>query len=138
MEQNLREIEGIILAYHRLQSDFADIDRLITARRKLACSLYLLATHVGMLKKEANRLEFSRRAKYARTRLDEVSKGTNASQSDIIASGAVVDELNEEQRSDADYNAARLILDAGKDVLETMNQHIANLRSEKNAGHVQV
>lgn len=125
------QIENIISGYHRLPADFADVDRLINARRLLATHLFEYAQMVGAQKKLAAGCEFRRKAKYAETKQDLITKGASAAKADAEAQVVVSELLNDEYMADAELVAMRLIYESAKDVLDTLNQHIANLRFER-------
>jgi len=124
-------IEKIISGYHSLPADFADVDRLINARRLLSTHLFEYAQMVGAQKKLASHAELKRKATYAATKQDLIAKGASAAKADAEATVVVAELMEYEYMADAELVAMRLIYEAAKDVLDTLNQHIANLRFER-------
>jgi hypothetical protein len=124
-------IEKIISGYHGLPADFADVDRLINARRLLSTHLFEYAQMVGAQKKLASHAELKRKATYAATKQDLIAKGASAAKADAEATVMVAELMEYEYMADAELVAMRLIYEAAKDVLDTLNQHIANLRFER-------
>jgi hypothetical protein len=125
------QIEKIISGYHSLPADFADVDRLINARRLLSTHLFEYAQMVGAQKKLASHAELKRKATYAATKQDLIAKGASAAKADAEATVVVAELMEDEYMADAELVAMRLIYEAAKDVLDTLNQHIANLRFER-------
>lgn len=125
------QIEQIIRGYLSLPADFADIDRLINARRLLAGRLFDFAVIVGAQKKAAAHSTMARKSKYAQVKQELIAQGASAAKADAEALVVVDDLMKDEYTADAELYALRLIYESGRDVLETMNQHIANLRFER-------
>ena len=62
MKTVIEQIEDIVIFYNGITKDFQDIERLQSGVRKLATLLFMFAGEVGLLYKERNGTEFSRRA----------------------------------------------------------------------------
>ena len=126
-------ITDCIREYYKFPNDTVDVDTLINLRRKLAGLKFGLSVSVGVLYKQKNATEHARKAEFYRLRQELVKGGHSAAKADCEAYAAIIALMDAEQLADSEYRAAALILDAAAGVLDTMNQHIANLRSEKKA-----
>lgn len=127
------QITNLVREYFQLKDDTPDIDRLINLRRLLSSLKFGFAIEVGTMYKRKNAAEHARKAEFYRLRQELVKSGHSAAKADSEAYAAIVALMDAEQLADSEYRAAALILDAAAGVLDTMNQHIANLRSEKKA-----
>lgn len=126
-------IASAIREYYKFPNDTTDVDGLINLRRKLSGLKFGLAVEIGTLYREKNATEHARKAEFYRLRQELVKGGHSAAKADCEAYAAIIALMDAEQLADSEYRAAALILDAAAGVLDTMNQHIANLRSEKKA-----
>ena len=124
-------IADCIREYYKFPNDTADVDTLINLRRKLAGLKFGLSVSVGVLYRQKNATEHARKAEFFRIRQRLISEGASAAKAESAAHADVVTPMDLEQQADAEYRAAYLILESAGGVLDTMNQHIANLRSEK-------
>jgi enoyl-CoA hydratase/carnithine racemase len=131
MKTTIEQIEEIVIFYNGITKDFQDIERLQSGVRKLATLLFIFAGELGLLYKERNGTEFSRRAGMERKKGELMRAGTSATAADAAAKEFVIDLLEKEQQADAHYQQARLLYDAAGNVLEAMRQHISNLKQEK-------
>ena len=130
---NLERIHAAVTWYATINKGFDDIETLMEARRRLSCHLFAFALEVGGLNREKNRTEHLRRSRYARTVAEmlEQSGGKNVAAAKEAADYKTSQERGEEGMAEAEYYAAKLIHEAGKDVLDTLNQHISNLKQER-------
>jgi len=124
-------IADCIRDYYRMPNDTVDVDTLINLRRKLAGLKFGLSVSVGVLYKQKNAAEYARKAEFYRTRQELVKGGASAAKAESEAMAGILALMDIEQQADSEYRAAYLILESAGGVLDTMNQHIANLRSEK-------
>ena len=131
MKTTLENIEGAVSWYGEVKSDFSDIDTLMRVQRALATWLFEYAGEVGMLYKGRNRSEFQRKAAFARARQEGIAKGENVSKAEAAAAVAIEELMKAESEADAEFKAAALLLEHGRDVLGAMVQHISHLKSEK-------
>ncbi len=125
------EIRSIIQEYYKAPKNGCDVDTLMNMRRRLACLKYGLAAEVGGLYDEKNGAEYRRKAAFAQKRAEAISEGDTAAKAEAKAQEATTEQLKDDLSADAAYKAGNLILEAVKDVLDAMAQHIANLRQEK-------
>ena len=124
-------ITDCIREYYKFPNDTTDVDTLINLRKKLAGLKFGLSVSVGVLYKQKNSAEYSRKAEFYRIRQRLISEGASAAKAESEAQAEILELMDLEQQADAEYRAAYLILESAGGVLDTMNQHIANLRSEK-------
>ena len=117
--------------YGSIPRDFADVDLLLRTQREFARRLYMFALEVGMLYKNRNRTEFQRKAEFARLRKGYIVPLGSVAKAESEALVEVEALLDIEQQADGEYVAAKLLLDHARDVLQSMVQHISNLKAEK-------
>ena len=131
--KTLERIQSAVSWYATIDRDYGDIVTLMEARRRLACHLFNFAMEVGELNREKNRKEHNRKSKYARLVSEALTKsaGKNVAAAKESADFLTSFERGEETAAEAEYYAARLIHDAGNNVLDTLNQHISNLKQER-------
>lgn len=130
---DLKTISNTISWYDRLPRDFSDIETLISARRKLSTSLFKVAQNLATLGVEKSNAEHSRKAFEARRRHELMNAETKPVKShiDVQVSNEAEAYLNAENAAESEYQALRIMYSAALNVCDVMNQHIANLRSEK-------
>ena len=131
----LERIQAAVIWYSTIDRDFNDIEKLMEARRRLACHLFAFAMEVGELNREKSRKEPLRKSKYARTVSEMLEKSEGKTVS-VTAAKEHADfktmfERGEETASEAEYYAARVVYEAANNVLDTLSQHISNLKSER-------
>lgn len=125
------QIRAIIQAYYKTPKNGVDVETLMNMRRRLACLKYSLAASVGGMYEEKNGAEYRRKAAFAKAEAEAIAGNDTAAKARVKASEAVTELLKDEMLADAAYKAANMILEAVKDVLDAMAQHIANLRQER-------
>lgn len=126
-------ITDAVAWYRSLKTDFADVDLLLRTQREFAARLYDFAGEVGNLYKQRNRTEFQRKAAFARERQARIKEAGSVAKAESEALVEVEPLLNIEQEADAEYKAAYLLLEHGRDVLSSMVQHLSHLKQEKRA-----
>ena len=133
LTSTLEKIQAAVSWYATIPPDFSDIGQLMEARRRLACHLFNFAIEVGELNRDKNRTEHVRKSKFARLVNEAMAKteGKNVAAAQQHADFQTSAERGDEGASEAAYFAGRLIYDAGTNVLDTMNQHISNLKKER-------
>lgn len=117
--------------YMSTGKSFNDIDGLMEASKRYSIHIFNYASEVGNLYKAKNLSEWKRKANYAVKKQELVLGGSPVSRAESEADESVKDLRYEEQMADGDYVAGRLQLEAAKDVLDRMNQHISHLKQEK-------
>lgn len=127
----LDKISIIVQRYQEIPVDFRDIDKLTYWQRKMACALFDYSGEVGDLYKGSKGTEYTRKAAYEKERLRLMTEdGKSAAAADAEARAKVSNELFDEVAADADYRAALMQMQAARDVLEAMRQHISSLKQE--------
>ena len=124
-------VVALVRDYAKVTKDTNDVDGLIDIARRLSTYKVGLAVRVSELYRDKVQAEFQRKAQYDRIRKDQMTAGLSATAADIEARAAISDLLQREAKTDTEYHAGRLILDHSRDVLETLRQHIAELRQDK-------
>ncbi len=126
---------AVVEWYASLPTDFADIDTLANKSRVLACANADLAMLAGQLAKAENVAEFQRKAMFARSRqslLDsQVAKSVAAAEAQVEADAEYLNLKKVEIEAAGDSQAARLLLSHASAVLDTMRQHISNLKTDR-------
>ena len=134
MSNEISAIEGITKAvewYAKLPSQYTNIDKLMTAQRKLCGYMFAFASQVGEAYEQKNACEFERKSKYDKARHNLLLQGETASKADIDARALCIAEAGAEQTTDAIYRKMYLLLEAAKEVRAAMQQQISNLKEEK-------
>jgi hypothetical protein len=125
-------IDKIVKWYADCPKDYADVQSLMYARQKLSCHLAEMAAQVTQLQAQRNGAEFQRKAAHAEILRREMSvEKTTAAAAKIIADNEVRPEMEREMECDSEYQKARLLYDAYRNVCDVMNQHISCLKAEK-------
>lgn len=134
-QSTIEQIEKTVTWYAGISRDFADLDLLLSAARKLSCLVFDFAGEVGMLYKERNRTEFQRKAEFGRIyrELMGAESKPSVSAAEKEADGLCASLRDLEQQADAEHYAAKMLLDTSRAVHDQMRQHISNLKSEKRA-----
>lgn len=120
--------------YKSLKRDFRDVPALMSARRLLACNLADMAIQMAILYEQRNGCEFQRKNAHAEILRREMGNpGTSAAAAKIIADNEISEVVEREYEADSEYQKAKILYDAWRNVCDVMNQHISNLKSERNA-----
>lgn len=134
-QTTLSRIENAVEWYAKLPRDFADVPMLLTAARTLAAWIFEFAGEVGALYKARNRTEFQRKAEFSRIfrELMGADPKPSVAAAEKEADGLVATLRDEEQQADAEYQAAKLLLDTARAVHDQMRQHISHIKHEMRA-----
>lgn len=125
-------IDKIVTWYSRQPRDFSDINTLMAARQKLACLLAEMAAQLKDLYQQKCATEFQRKAAYSRFISEEMSvEKTSAAAAKILADAKIEEYLEREYQAEAEYKGSWILYDAYRNVCDTMNQHISNLKQER-------
>ena len=125
------KIEKIVNWYARLPADYRDVNGLMTVRVRLSALLCQFAQDLTALNDQKQRTEFQRKAAYSRAIMHEMSMKSTAAAAKILADNAVLNELESEAVAESEYQKARLLYDAFRNVCDVMSQHISVLRNER-------
>lgn len=91
----------------------------------------MYAGEVGDFYKEKNRTEFVRRSTFEREKKRLIKEGESGTAAGAAAMVFVEKELSAETMADAEYKASYFLYESAKDVLQSMQQHVSNLKQEK-------
>jgi hypothetical protein len=137
MKTPLEKIESIITAYNSKRWEPHEIERLVNASRSLATEIFFFSFEVGELHKQMTRTEFNRKLTFARScqflNDDKSKAGEKAVQTVIEREGLLMSQkaLEEEKMSESEYQAAKLLLDSARDVLDAIRSQISYFKTEK-------
>lgn len=128
----LTRIQKIVSWYSRIPQDFSDVGMLMHARSRMATYLAEFAMQVTTLYAQKNGTEFQRKAAHADALRGAMGvAGTSAAAAKVIADSDTMDAVQREYEADAEYQAAKMLYDAYRNVCDVLSQHISNLKSEK-------
>lgn len=130
-KSTLDQIVEIVDFYYKIEKDFTDIERLQKGVRRLATLIFMYAGEVGDFYKQKNATEFIRRSTFEKEKNRLIKAGESGTAAGAAALVFVEKELQNEQRADAEYKAAHFLYESAKDVLQSMQQHVSNLKQEK-------
>jgi len=128
----LDKLNAITSKYKSLKKDFGDIETLIYMRKQLACYLFDLAIIVGEAFEIFKEYEYNRKHTYETKRFElRRNQKATVTDSEIQAAAEAAPMRRNENDAEAIYKRLFLVHSAGNEVSHALNQHIANLRSEK-------
>jgi len=130
------KIESIIVWYNRLAKGFQDIQCLIDVRRKLATYSYNVAEITGNLKIDFDNAIFTRKNEFAKAKSKLMKEGFSGTEAEAKAEIQIEEIRRIESSLSGSYSKSKLLLSQINEILSTLNQHIAYLRSEKEAVNV--
>jgi len=130
LNETTQQIEQIVDWYHNLTPDFTGINDLMYQRIQLSTLLFYYSTELGEVRKQWKmaeaETEISKRQAIKRM-IDEGCPITKATEHGKIMS---LDDYSTEKQLDGLYNSMKFIHDAAAEILNTINQHISNLKRE--------
>lgn len=127
-----RIADGVRL-FQTMRAEPQNLEALMLHQRAFSTLLFQFAIEVGELYRRKGETEFQRKAAFNRARREYIKTGDSAARAESFAAVDIEALLEAEQRADADYKAAYLLLEHGRDVLQTITQHISHLKAEKRA-----
>jgi len=134
MEQTLASIEKIVTWYAQLPRDFSGVSDLMRARSMLATHLSFMAGFVADLNTQYKTAEFRRKAAFSESMRQHMAVDkTSAAAAKMLAENDTLAKLETETATECEYQRAKLLYDAWRNVCDTLSQHISNLKMEKNA-----
>ena len=125
-----KQIEKIINLYSNLDSDFKDINRLITAKRKLTGYLYRFSVLVGDSLKDYNDSYANRKSLTAQKVLDCIKNGETQFKASLKAEIELKDIRLLEAKHESIYRRIKSQYDSLRDTLQSITQDIATLKNE--------
>jgi len=134
LNETTQQIEQIVDWYHNLTPDFTGINDLMYQRIQLSTLLFYYSVELGEVRKQWKmaeaETEISKRQAIKRM-IDEGCPITKATEHGKIMS---LDDYSTEKQLDGLYNSMKFIHDAAAEILNTINQHISNLKRELEPG----
>lgn len=128
----IEQIQKIVEWYTSISRDFRDVPKLMSARRMLVTLLAEMAVQLAILYEQRNGAEFRRKNAHAEILRREMSvEKTSAAAAKIIADTEIKEVQETEYDADSEYQKAKILYDAWKNVCDVMMQHISMLKSEK-------
>ena len=128
----IEQIQKIVEWYASISRDFRDVPKLMSARRRLVTLLAEMAVQLAILYEQRNGAEFRRKNAHAEILRREMSvEKTSAAAAKIIADNEISEVFEREYDADSEYQKAKILYDAWKNVCDVMMQHISMLKSEK-------
>jgi hypothetical protein len=124
-------IVRMIREYAMAPADTNDINGMLDLARRIATYKVGLAVRVAGLYRDKVGTEFRRKVEYDRQRFAAVRDGKSAAAADVEARASIAELMEQEANADAEHQAGKLLLDNAGDVLETLRQQIAQMRTEK-------
>lgn len=134
LNETTQQIEQIVDWYHNLTPDFTGINDLMYQRIQLSTLLFYYSVELGEVRKQWKmaeaETEISKR-QAIKQMIDEGCPITKATEHGKIMS---LDDYSTEKQLDGLYNSMKFIHDAAAEILNTINQHISNLKRELEPG----
>lgn len=128
----IEQIQKTVEWYASISRDFRDVPKLMSARRLLVTLLAEMAVQLAILYEQRNGAEFRRKNAHAEILRREMSvEKTSAAAAKIIADTEIKEVQEIEYDADSEYQKAKILYDAWKNVCDVMMQHISMLKSEK-------
>ena len=131
-KSTLEQLTDIVVWYHNINKEFSDLGKLQNCARKMATLLFFHATEVAALYQEKNAAEYMRESKRDRKKSELINAGSSATAADVSAREFVATYLYEEQRADSSFQKVKILHESAKDVLNAVQQHVSNLKAERN------
>lgn len=133
---NAKKVNGIIAEFER--SEHIDLPRLLEMARVLSTQSYWYADALGEVSKQYRRAYVARKQRFAVDRMQYQNDGNSAAKATAIAeAGQEYGELLEKENDlEGRKEHGRIMWQAICNVLDRMNQEIAELRrEERNINH---
>tara|TARA_R110001592_G_scaffold63631_2_gene195154 strand:+ start:1106 stop:1537 length:432 start_codon:yes stop_codon:yes gene_type:complete len=127
----VEQINGIVDWYRELPMDYTGINDLMYQRIQLVTLLSYYATELGECRIEFKNSEAqTERAKREHTK-KYLDAGFPMSKASELGKFYSLDNYEDEKRWDGLFNSMRLFYDNTNSIIDTMNQHISNLKREE-------
>jgi len=123
-------IARLINAYH-LRGKNAPVEGLIEMRIKLSTLVFYVAGVEADAYEDFVTAEYNRKSKFIESKEYYVKSGESVAKAETLAEAAIIAERKAETQADAIHKRLQLIRLAAKEVLDCLNQHISNIKSEK-------
>lgn len=131
IENVTNEIEQIVFWYNRLPVDYNSINDLMYNRVQLVTLLFFYGSELGNVRKEWKRAEASTEIQRRKKTMEYIDAGQPISKANEFGKFSSLDDYALEKQYDGFYYSMRFVYDVAFEVLNTINQHISNLKKEQ-------
>jgi len=132
IEQLTKEIEAILGLYSNLDADFKDIDRLITAKRKLCSYAYRFSVIVGEALEAYNLTYCNRKKVFSGEVLALIEQGSPTNKANLTVELKQYMLRVNEARSEAVYRRLKAQYDVLRDTINSITQDISTIKNQLN------
>lgn len=127
------QISELVREYRSMNTgEGINLSRLMELRKDLACLSFELSIETAKAKRLYDQAYAGRKIREAREKIDSVSNGATNSLADSVSIWESRSERIDQAKAEADYSAGKIILTQVNEVLNSMQQEIAELRREYN------
>lgn len=127
------QISELVREYRSMNTgEGINLSRLMELRKDLACLSFELSIETAKAKRLYDQAYAGRKIREAREKIDSVSNGATNSLADSVSIWESRSERIDQAKAEADYSAGKIILTQVNEVLNSMQQEIAELRREFN------
>jgi len=130
IEEVTHEITEIVKWYQKCPMDFSGINELMYNRVQLSTLLFFYASNLGDVRKEYKRAESQTEIVRRSKTMDLINNGQPITKAVEHGKMMSLDEYANERQWDALYFGMKLMYDSSIEILNTINQHISNLKKE--------
>jgi hypothetical protein len=131
MDQELIDnISEIVTWYKGLPSDYTGINELMYARVQLSTNLFLYATEMGRYRIAWKSAEAEAEREKRKSTNDYLEQGYPLTKAQEYGKFHSLDHFVLEKQYDGTFGSMKLFYDSSQAILETLNQHISNLKKE--------
>ena len=131
IDETTYRIEQIVTWYHKLPKDFTGITDLMYHRVQLSTLMFYYAVELGAVRKQWKKYECETEIAKRSGIKNAMDQGNPISKSIEIGKYSCLDEYAVEKQYDGLYNSMKFVYDASTEILNTINQHISNLKKEQ-------
>ena len=130
-DETIQRINQIIQWYNETPYDYSGITELMHQRVQLSTLLFFYAVELGNVRKTWKQSEIqTERIRRCKTK-DLIDAGMPNTKAVEMGKFASLDEYAQEKTYDGLYFSMKLFYDSALEVLNTLNQHISNLKKEQ-------
>jgi hypothetical protein len=131
--QYINDIEKVVNYYHNLKRGYNDIETLINCRKSLSTCLYYMAKDIANAYETFKGLESLRKMNVEKKRYELISavEKVSAAAAEAQAAAQFADIREQENVAETIWKRFDLHYKSTEKVIDSLNQHIAHLRGEK-------
>lgn len=129
----INDIEKVVNFYHALKRGYNDIDMLVNCRKSLSTCLYYMSKDIAIAYETFKGLESLRKMNVEKRRYELISGSDkiSAAAAEAQAAAQFADIRDQENESETIWKRLDLHYRSTEKVIDSLNQHIAHLRAEK-------